>query len=408
VQISPTGDVGFPRCREIFHPGVVDFLKFRPLFILSDLEPGGAQRVILTILRHMDRKVFEPALVVVRPGGALTGDVPEDIQVHALKSRRVRFSFPSIFRICRAMRPQSLISTLSHLNLYLLSLRFLLPSKMELLVREANTPSMRLRATASPRLYRFLYRRFYPRADRVICNSLYMKEDLVNHFGLSPEKIVVIPNPVDMERIRSACDRGENPYGENRFHLVSVGRLTHQKGFDLLLKSLKGGSREGGDFDLTIVGDGPQQNVLEEMAGELGISERVEFVGHRENPFPYMAHADLFISASRYEGSPNVILESLACGTPVLAFDCPGGTREIIREGKNGWLVPAEDVEAMARKIVQVAKGERRIPVSGDSLLPEEHHCMRVVEKFETLLLETCGRSLVRDHEVSASKSVGA
>jgi glycosyltransferase involved in cell wall biosynthesis len=214
-----------------------------------------------------------------------------------------------------------------------------------------------------------------------------MKKDLINFFSLLPQKAIVIPNPVDTGRIDQILLNIHNPYKPGRFHLVSVGRLNYQKGFDLLFRALKKSLGMVSGLHLTIVGEGPEKNSLKRLAEGLGIMDSVSFAGHQDNPFPFMAHADLFISSSRWEGLPNAVLESLACGTPVLAFDCPGGTGEIIIEGENGWLVPAGDFKAMSRKIVKILESEKWQKFQRDSLLPEEYWCHQVVRRYEEALL---------------------
>jgi len=104
----------------------------------------------------------------------------------------------------------------------------------------------------------------------------------------------------------------------------------------------------------------------------------------------YMANADLFVSSSRWEGLPNAVLESLACGTPVIAFDCPGGTSEIIHHGKNGLLVPAGDWSLMGEKIIELVKSKKWLELKSDQLLPEEFECSPVVRRYEKLLLGSC------------------
>ncbi len=361
-------------------------MKLKSLFILADLDSGGAQRVMLTIIRHLNRKMFKPELLVIRPGGRMSREVPEDIRVSYAWPHRVRYSLVSVFLHCWSRRPDVIISTLGHLNLYLLCGRFLFPRNMRVLVREANTASISLDSSERSQFYRFLYRQLYPRSDKVICSSKYMRNDLIRNFGIPPQKISVIPNPVDTARIKSLCRSGNNPYRSGKIHLVAVGWLIHQKGFDLLLKSFEYAVGQLSDLHLTIVGDGPQREPLTRMAEDLGIRKRVSFVGHKDNPYLYMANADLFISSSRWEGLPNAVLESLACGTPVIAFDCPGGTNEIVRDGDNGWLVTGEDWESLSEKIVKLVKSKKWRELKSDQLLPEKFESSRVVKLYEELL----------------------
>ena len=363
-------------------------MKIRPLFILADLEAGGAQRVILTVIRHMNRQKFELHLGVINRRGPMAKDIPGNVHVHNLEVSRVRYALPGILRLCRSIRPEAIVSTLGHLNLSLLAGRFLLPKKTRLIVREANTPSIRLRYTRYPSIYRYLYRKLYPMADRVICNSQYVKSDLVNLFSLPAHKAIVIPNPVDSGRIAKFLLNNHNPYQPGKNHLISAGRLNYQKGFDLLLKALKKSLQKIPDLHLTIVGDGPEEKPLKKLAVDLEIVDSVDFVGHQDNPFPFMAYADLYVSSSRWEGLPNAVLEALACGTPVLAFDCAGGTGEIIREGENGWLVHLDDWDALSQRIVELVKSKKWLELQTESLLPAEYRSQDVVRRYEDILLE--------------------
>jgi glycosyltransferase involved in cell wall biosynthesis len=216
-----------------------------------------------------------------------------------------------------------------------------------------------------------------------------MKKDLLEFFSLSPLKTCVIPNPVDIKKIHESIENSPNPYKPGSIHLVSVGRLNYQKGYDLLLKVLKLCLEKVKELHLTIVGEGSEEESLKKMAAELELGDSVSFIGHQDNPYPFMDHADLFISSSRWEGLPNAVLESLACGTPVLAFDCPGGTNEIIVDDKNGWLVPSEDIEAMSGKIVALVRQKKWLKFKNEALLPEKFICENVVKSYEKIIIKS-------------------
>lgn len=358
----------------------------RVLFLLGDLEMGGAQRVMLTVLRHLDWRRLDPHLAVVRGGGPLEEEIPEGLHIHRLRSGKVRYAFLPLLRLCRSLDPHWVVSTVGHLNLLLLLTKPFLPRHTALIIREANTPSIRLNHTRYPMLYRTAYRMLYPLSDKVICSCNYMRDDLIQHFSISPAKIEIIPNPVDLERLRHGINAGGNPYPDDRTQIVSVGRLNYQKGFDLLIMAFSLSLKKNPNIRLTIVGDGPERAALKELAEDLGISEAVAFAGEVKNPFPYMAHADFLVLSSRWEGSPNTVLESLGCGTPVLAFESPGGTAEIIKEGENGWLVPSLNWKELARRMVWIVEEKGWSRLEGKSLLPERHLCGNVGRLWEAAL----------------------
>jgi glycosyltransferase involved in cell wall biosynthesis len=140
-------------------------------------------------------------------------------------------------------------------------------------------------------------------------------------------------------------------YDKNKINLIAVGRLAYQKGFDTLLDIMK---QLDDRYHLTLLGDGPNRKALIQYIKDNNLQNKVTLKGFVDNPYPYMRQADIFVLSSRFEGFPNVVLESNACNTPVIAFDCPGGTKEIIVENKNGWLVECQNVKKFIDKLTKL------------------------------------------------------
>lgn len=165
-------------------------------------------------------------------------------------------------------------------------------------------------------------------------------------WGFEPRSLEVIPNPCPIDGIRRAmraadADLPDAPY------LVNVARLVPAKDHALLLRAY---ARSGVSLPLVLVGDGQERDHLEALARELGIAERVVFAGQRANPYPWMHHARLFVLSSRFEGMGIVLFEALACGTPVLSVDCPGGIREILKGELEDCITP-HSVDGLAEGI---------------------------------------------------------
>jgi glycosyltransferase involved in cell wall biosynthesis len=329
------------------------------LFIIPSLGAGGAERVTITLLRNLDRTRFRPMLcVLTQSKQGFRDEVPADVEVFDLHASRVLSALPRIARLVWRTSPDVLFSQLSHLNLALAMIRPLLPRRLALIGRESSIVSETVNAYRSPALWRWCYRRFYRRLDRVVCQSRRMRSDLVEQFSLPIERTVLVNNPIDTERVRKLAGEhlrcGERDDGVRSLQLVACGRLSHEKGYDLLLQAVS--EFDAGQVYLTIVGDGPLMSSLVNQATLLGIAEQVDFVGFQTNPYPYLARADWFVLSSRFEGFPNVVLEALACGTPVIATPAIGGVSEAF-EGVEGCMLLEEiSAQALRRAIGEAIK----------------------------------------------------
>jgi len=322
---------------------------------------GGSERVIVTVLRHLDHTRFECHLALVQAGNAYLDDIPVEVTVHRLHVSRMRYCLPSIVRLARRIKPQTILSTVPYLNAMSILARPFLPDDVRLLVREAATPSAFLaKDTKHPRLWALLYRHLYPYAGKVICLSDSMQRDFVENFLLSPEKLIRIYNPVDVEMVQRLARSGTNPYSTPGPNLVVAGRLRKEKGVDLLLDAMRTVIQKIPSAHLTILGEGQDESQLKEQAHRLGLGHNVNFLGFVQNPWLYIANADLFVLPSRSEGLPNSLLEALALGTPVVASDCVGTMRELQSIDPRIVLFPTEAPAAMADAIVSTLSTWKR------------------------------------------------
>jgi len=295
------------------------------LFVLPNFAGGGAERVALTLLNNLDRSRFTPELAVFEAAGPLRATLRSDVPLHDLKRPRLRRALPALLRLIRLRRPAIVFATQGYVNLALLAARPVLPRDTRIVVRESNTPSQSLPNRALPWATRLAYRLLYPRADRVLCQHRQTEQEMAAHFGVVPERIKPLPNPVDITALRTAAEPMSREPGKGpRF--VAAGRLTRQKGFDRLLDMM---AELAGEAHLTICGTGPEQAALQARAADLGLLERVRFAGFKQPLAPLLAGADACLVPSRWEGLPNVALEALACGTAVIASPDSGGIAEL-------------------------------------------------------------------------------
>jgi len=324
----------------------------RVLFVVPSLRAGGAERVVLNLVNNLDRVRFEPVLAMGRAAGQYFDQLAADVPVHELGAERSRAALPALVRVVRRTAPDTILSTLG-LNWVTAVARPLFRCHPRVILREGNSPSafledLSLSAPFTARLYRALYPWVYRRADLVVCQSEFMKHDLEASLAVRPADVTVVPNPVDVDQVLARAVERCVLDGRPGPHLVAVGRLARQKGVDVLLAAFAQLRKEVPSAQLWILGDGEDRATLERLADDLEVAGAVHFEGVVANPFAFVARSDVFVSAARYEGVSNAILEALVCGTPVVATACPSGINEVVEEGVNGWLVPPEDSTALA------------------------------------------------------------
>ncbi len=321
--------------------------KISIIFILPDLETGGAERIVMTLANHLPREKFKPKIMLLRKEGGYLRYVKDDVEIIDLNTERIRHSIRPILKEIRKRKPDIVFSGFGEVNAYL-SLFIKLFPKTKFIARETNVVSEHV----TRKEIRFFYK-FYNSYKNIICQSDDMAQDLLKNFDIKSNKIVKINNPVDFDFIDEKLKSSQRPetFKSNFKNVVAIGNLSSRKGFDNLLKVFSRLKNE--NILLHILGDGRDKEMLHEMKELLGL-KNVTFHGRQENPYQFLKFADLFVLSSRYEGFPNVLLEAGACGTFSLANNCPGGINEIVQEGINGEVSNIENHEDFAQDILKV------------------------------------------------------
>ena len=352
----------------------------RVAFVLPSFAGGGAERVLITLAGALDPAAFAPEIIVLDGAGPWRSLAPHRIPVTDLGRKRIRTALLPLARALRRSGADVAVSTIGSLNLALLALRSLLPRELRLVVREANTPHRHASGSAGARFYRWAYPRLYRRAAAVIVPASYLARELSEDFGVSLDKIAVLHNPVDARALAEAAAPPVRAPGTG-LRFVAIGRLTQQKGFDRLLAMMAAAPR---DAHLTILGDGPDRAALEAQRASLGLAERVAMPGFAGDAARYIAGADALLLPSRWEGLPNVALEALALGTPVIATPEAGGIGEIASLAPPGAVALAKAGEAFVAAMARV--GAAPPGAARPSLLPGNFRLEFAAAKFEELL----------------------
>lgn len=334
--------------------------------LISCLEIGGAQRMALRLFDCLDREGHEVFLLTTdATRGMPLHDDPE--RAAKLECRLVHLSALSIVlptwrkilaapgqfanlkrQLCQ-LEVETVISFEDRANIVNMLSRA--PVRRILSIRHPMMSVLFLKGPVKRVLIDWTFRRYLHRVDRVTFNSSESMAEFQTHFGVPPERLRVIHNYCDHESLKQVVKQTAIPadYAGVFKHptVIACGRFKPVKGFEQLIRAFSRVHEQLPDARLVILGDGPLMPALRELANRLGLSGHVVLPGFTQHPAAWLSRADVFVLSSLSEGFPNVLLESLALGTPVVASDCISGPREI--------LAPATDV---TQKAVEVELGE--------------------------------------------------
>ena len=362
----------------------------RMAILLPSLEGGGAERSMLNLAKAFLAHGRTVDLVLCKAQGAYMDEIPEGATMIALAATggfQTRFiaameNFRDFFALLRPVllaskiapeiarirslqqymeqsRPDVILSAITYCNLTAIWAKQSSDLDIPVIVSERIALSDYCAAPSNSRKWRWRYlpelvRRTYPGADAVVTVSNQVADDLTTTVGLNPRTVTTIYNPVVDDALRARARQalehkwfapGAAPV------ILGVGRLTEQKDFSTLLRTFAR-VRATREARLVILGEGRLREELEDSAMKLGIRDDVDLPGFVTNPFQYMARASVLVLSSEYEGLPGVPIQALACGCPVVSTDCPGGSAEILANGKYGALVSIGDADGMAKAVV--------------------------------------------------------
>ena len=322
--------------------------------LLPDLRGGGVERVRLILASEFLDLGFDVDLVLARVAGELLGDVPDPCRVIDLAAPRSRSIWPALHNYLRRERPRGVLAAMWPLTGIACFAARTSRVPFKLVVSEHNDFRMAPAITQAERHVLKLFGRWiYEPAAAVVAVSRGVEESLHQCAGLNHDKTRVIYNPF-RQRSGGQFLSDDAPlldwWNGGSARLLTVGTLKTQKAHNILLRAI---AKLCSDCDarLIILGDGPLRSETEELVVKLQLEDRVRMPGFRLDPFPFMTCADLFVLSSAWEGFGTVLIEAMACGTPVVSTDCPSGPREALADGVYGTLVPPNDPGKLAQGI---------------------------------------------------------
>jgi glycosyltransferase involved in cell wall biosynthesis len=372
----------------------------RVALFVPTLDGGGSELVMLRLARGLADRGHDVDLVLVRAAGERTGDVDPRVRIVDLRAGppRAVTKTLALARYLRVARPRALVTADDVVGAGVWARALArAPTAVLLGVHTHLGRQIGARGGLGAGVRRMVVRRTYPRAARVVAVSDGVAENVAATVGLPRERIPVIPNPAvppDLERL--ARERPGHPWlaPDGPPVVLGAGRLADQKDFPTLVRAFAHVHAARPDARLVILGteqasEPGRRAALEQLAGELGLSDVVDLPGYVQNPYGWMAHAAVFALSSRYEGFGLVLAEAMATGVALVSTDCLSGPREILDDGRLGELVPVGDAEALGAAIVRALDdpGDREARIAA----ARRFTYRACVEGYEAILSELEG-----------------
>ncbi len=356
----------------------------RLLLVVTTLDVGGAEKCCVQLATGLDRSRWHVEVCSLLRPGAMAGPLRDAaIPVHSLDASRLWHAPAAavrLARLIRRLRPDVVHTFLFHANV---------------LGRLAAQFAGRPRVVASIRVAERRFRHHlvienltWRLSDRVACVSRDVARFVRRRCHEPAHRLVVIPNGVDPARAAGpVAARASLGLRDDSCVAIYVGRLDPQKGVDVLLRAVAMARKRAPHLELLLVGAGPQRPALEQLAAELQINSHARFLGWRPEATELMRAADMLVLPSRWEGMPNVVLEAMAAGLPVVATRAEG-TAELVRHRETGLLVAIDDAHELAEAIAETAADaelRRTWGLRGQAIAINDFSVVQMVQRYQHL-----------------------
>lgn len=333
--------------------------KSKCCFLISSLSGGGAEGVCVSVASGVAEAGVETELVVLNLLRSTYIDrVSSQVNLVNLHVRNARYAFLPLIKHLNKTKPNIVIAFNYELAFVMIIIKPFLSFKCRIIARNINTISSIINnksISIKKALLRSFMIRLYSRVDHIVNQCEAMRSDLHKVLRISKLKTSVIYNPVNscFESRTKDTNKSNN---QSQPYILCAGRLTEQKAFHLAIGAFALFLPHYPQFRLKIVGQGELENSLKDIANLKGVIHNIDFEGFQSDIFSYYSNAKFTLLTSLYEGFPNVLVESVSIGTPVVAVNCPSGPSEIILEGVNGFLVNSRSEQAIAAAMVRASE----------------------------------------------------
>lgn len=362
--------------------------------VIGSLRMGGAEKAAVHLANEFSARGIRVDVVLVNAIGEFMKSLEPAVRVVDLHAGKTRKAGKPFYNYLRKENPQVVIAIQSHVQLMVLMTRHRYRLNVPVILNEqslfsANVPAQGLKNI----LFRLLIKKYFPMADAVAAVSTASALDFTNSFPELKGRVDIIYNPVLPNAVpQTNFSVPDHPFFRDRKGTVimSAGRLAPSKDFPTLLRAF-GLLKNEFDARLIILGEGEERPNLLQLADELNIKESISLPGFISNPMSWMNYASVFVLCSEYEGLPFVLVEAMAAGCQVVSTDCPGGSAEILGDGKYGALVPVHDHISLASAISEALKH----PLDAQQIRrrSEEFTAPKVVSNYLELISQLINRN---------------
>jgi glycosyltransferase involved in cell wall biosynthesis len=341
-------------------------MRRKVCFVLPSLNGGGAERAAVQIINGLDPAKWDRSMFLFAREGPYLGEVDANVTVTAADTPSRFGRWSALRAFIAGERPDIVMAFLSYFSV-LTAVRaamagskvvFNLQTPMSAFLTDAD---YRWRRGGHKTAFSAVTRIGYGAADVIVATSQGVADDLTVNFAIDPANIQVIPNPVDLDRVRLAIteqiDDRVLPSGPGPL-IVAAGRLAEAKNYPLMIEAFALLRKEMA-VRLCILGQGELEEPIRKLIADRGLTDAISLAGFQSNPWKYIAQGDVFLLTSRYEGFGNVLIEAMACGVPVVAT-ASAGTRDIIHHGEEGMLVESHTPQAIVAALLTVLRSSDR------------------------------------------------
>ena len=325
------------------------------LFLIPELDDGGPAKVFLTLINNIYHDDIKISLGVTKKSGKYFNQLRSNINIYKLRDSR--YPIFSLAKLINKIKPNIVIATL-RMDITACIASLISTYNFKLILRPANFIPLQMLELKNKKPIKhffteFIIRILFLKADFFIAQSIDIKKLLIS-YKIPKNKIKVIGNPISVDSVSKQAKIESIHFHKKKIgnpQIISLGRLMHQKGFDVLIESINLLKDKYPKLNLTIFGEGPERGKLEKIIYKNKLEKFISLPGKTHYPYAALAQADLFICSSRFEGFSNSLLEAMALGVQSISVDSPGSAREIIQNKINGYLVESLSKEKIAKQI---------------------------------------------------------